>query len=88
MLVLFTELRVGFLVHQAVEVLGILNVNLEDPAVLLSLVVDKSGVSLNILVVSCDLSGNWGVDICRSLHRLNAADTVSLDETGTDISNI
>jgi len=87
-LVLLTELVVCLLVHQPIEILGILNDNLEDPAVLLSLVVDNSGVSLDVLVVGSDLSGNWGVDIGCGLHRLNTTDTISLGETSTDISNI
>ena len=88
MLVLIAVLGIGLLVHQLFELRGVLETDLEDPAVLLSLVVDEGGISLHVLVVSGNLSSNGGVDVGGSLDRLNTADTITLNEAGANLSDI
>lgn len=86
--VFFAELGVGLLVHETVEVGGRLNLDLEDPAIGLSLVVDDSGIGLDVLVVGSDHSGHGGINVSSCLHRLDSADTVSLVELGAYLSDI
>jgi len=86
--VFFAELGVGLLVHETVEVGGRLNLDLEDPAIGLSLVVDDSGIGLDVLVVGSDHASHRGVDISRSLHRLNTTNAVTLAELSANLSNI
>ncbi len=61
--VLLAVLSVGLLVHQLLDVLGVLHAHLEHPSVLFSLVVDDGRIALDILVVCCDLSCDWGVHV-------------------------
>ena len=88
MFVFFAVLGVGLLVHKAVEVGGRVYDHLEDPTVRLSLVVDDSGVAFDVLVVGSDHACHWSVHVGSCLHGLNAANSVSLVELSTDISNI
>lgn len=87
-LVLLEVLGVGLLIHELFDILGVLDANLEDPTVLLGLGVDDGGITLDVLVVSKDLTGHGGIDIGGGLHRLNTADTVSLGEAGADLSDL
>ena len=87
-LVLFAELFVGLFVHKIVEVGGVLDANLKDPAVFLGLVVNQGGVAFHILVVGGDFSCYWGVDVCCGLDTLDADDSVSLGEACSYICKI
>ena len=87
-LVLLDKLGIGLLVHELLDVLGVLDADLEDPAIILGLAVDQGGVALNVLVVGDNFSGHGGVDVGGSLHRLNATDAVSLEEAGADLSDL
>lgn len=88
MLVLIAILLVGLLVHELVDVGLVLNLDLDDPAVLLGFVVDEGGVGLHVLVVGSDHAGDWGVHISCSLDRLDTADAVSLHESCADLSQV
>ena len=88
MLVLLAELSVGLLVHEVREVSVVLDSDLDDPAVLLGLVVDEGGVSLHVLVVSSHSACDGGVDVSGGLHALNAHDAVALGEAGADVGQV
>lgn len=87
-LVLLDVLGVGLLVHELLNILGILDADLKDPTVFLGFGIDDGGVALDVLVVGKDFTGHGGVNISGGLHRLNTADTISLGEAGADLSNL
>ena len=88
MLVLLDILSISLSVHELLDILGILDEDLEDPAVILGLGIDNGGIALDVLVVLKDLAGHWCVDIGGSLDRLDAADTVSLSKAGANLGNL
>ena len=88
MLVLLDILSICLSVHEFIDVLGILDEDLEDPAVILGLGIDNRGIALDVLVVLNDLAGHWCVDIGGSLDRLDTADTVSLDKAGANLGDL
>ena len=88
MFVFLAELDVLLLVHECLEVVLASHGDLEQPAVLLGLVIDECGLSLNVLVVCDDLAGDWGVDIGRGLDGLNADDSVALLEDSADLRDV
>ena len=87
-LVLFAVLLVGLIVHELLEVAGVLHVDLEHPAVALGFVVDERGVALDVLVVGGDLAGDGRVDVSGRLHGLDAADAVALQEGGAHLGDV
>ncbi len=68
MLVLLAILGVGFLVHELIKIFGVFHVDLENPSIALSFVVNYGRIALNILVVSGNLASYWGVNISSSLY--------------------
>ena len=87
-LVLLDILSICLSVHKFIDVLGILDEDLEDPAVILGLGIDNGGIGLDVLVVLNDLAGHWCVDVGGSLDRLDTADTVSLDKAGANLGDL
>lgn len=88
MFVFLAVLLVLSLVHELFDLLLVFNEDLDDPSVSLSFSVNKTGVSLDILVVSDDLASDWGIDVSGSLNTFNTADTVSLVELSANISDV
>ena len=88
MFVIIAELLVGLLIHEIIDFALVIEVDLEDPAVTLGLVVDKGGVTLDILVVGGDSASHWCVNISGGLDRLDAADAITLEELGADLSDV
>jgi hypothetical protein len=87
-LVLLDVLSICLGIHELVDILGILDKDLENPAVILGLSIDNGGVALDVLVVLKDLAGHRGVDIGGSLHRLDTADAVSLGKAGANLGDL
>lgn len=88
MFVLVAVLLVLLLVHELIDLAGVLDPHLEDPAVSLGLVVHDGGVCLHVLVVGGDGAGDGCVHIGGGLHALNAADAVSLEKLSADLSDV
>ncbi|TNV76307.1 hypothetical protein FGO68_gene391 [Halteria grandinella] len=86
--VIVAVLLVLLLVHELINLTGVFDPHLEDPAVSLGLVVHDGGVCLHVLVVGGDGSGDGCIHIGGGLYALNAADTVSLEELSADLSDI
>ena len=87
-LVLFDVLSICLGIHELVDVLGVLNKDLENPAVILGLGIYNGGIGLDVLVVLKDLAGHRGVDIGGSLHRLDTAYAVSLGKAGANLGDL
>ena len=88
MLVLLDILGISLSVHELLDVLGILDEDLEDPAVILGLSIDNRGIALDVLVVLKDLACHWCIDIGGSLDRLDTADTISLGKASANLSDL